>query len=172
MRIQIRYKLCCCLVLSVLTLRCFAMTLSISSPDFHDNSLIPSKFTCEGENIPPTLNWQNPPSNTESFVLIVDDPDASRGTWVHWLVFNLPAEARILTDQIPESAIEGVNSYGKNEYSGPCPPTGMHRYFFKLYALDTTLTVTKRATKQDLESAMQGHILEQTQVIGLYKKQG
>ncbi len=147
------------------------MPLKISSPDFDDNKSIPIQFTCEGEDFAPTLTWQNVPNNTESFTLIMDDPDAPRGTWVHWLVFNMPANSRQLSTEIPEGAIEGVNTWGNSSYGGPCPPTGTHRYFFKLYALDTTLMLTKQATKQDLESAMEGHILEQTQMIGLYKKQ-
>ncbi len=158
--------------LVLISLRMFAVSLTLSSPDFDDNSLIPAQFTCEGANVAPTLVWQDPPANTKSLALIMDDPDAPHGTWVHWVLFNIPPDTKQLSakNQAPQGAVSGANSWGNSGYGGPCPPSGTHRYFFKLYALDVTLPLSVKATKQDLTTAMQDHILASAQLVGLYKK--
>jgi len=143
--------------------------MKISSPVFENNENIPDKYTCKGEDINPPLTIENIPENTKSLVLIIDDPDAPIGIWVHWIVYNMPANtARIAENSAP--GIQGRNSWGRNEYGGPCPPSGTHRYFFKLYALDTELDLGEEATKQVVEGAMTGHILEKTELIGLFSK--
>ncbi len=151
-------------------------TFQISSPAFSHKGNIPAKYTCSGENVSPAINWENAPTGTVSYTLIMDDPDAPLGTWVHWIYFNIPANVTGLEEDIyhlgkvENGTVTGVNSGGKKEYSGPCPPTGQHRYFFKLYALDTSLEISGSATKAELIKAMQGHILAQTELMGLYKK--
>ncbi|MDI9817840.1 YbhB/YbcL family Raf kinase inhibitor-like protein [Tatlockia sp. PL877] len=132
---------------------------------------MPKKYTCEGADISPALFWQNPPKNTRSFVLIVDDPEAQNGIWVHWLVFNIPAEVRNLTEgEIPVSAISGKNSWGTTGYRGPCPPSDIHRYFFKLYALDTLLPLGMEATKEEVVNAMQNHVIGISEFSARYHK--
>jgi Raf kinase inhibitor-like YbhB/YbcL family protein len=154
-----------------------AAGLELKSAAFRDGGAIPQNFTCDGGDRSPALTWNDPPAGAKSFVLIVDDPDAPSGTWVHWLVFNLPAEARGLPEAVPRGEqIKGGGSQGRNDfpqlgYGGPCPPPGKpHRYFFKLYALDTQLNLTPGATKNDVERAMQGHILTKAQIVGRYQR--
>lgn len=148
------------------------MTLSIESTAFSANASIPSQYTCQGANSSPPLVWQDTNPGTQSYVLIVDDPDAPGGTWVHWVLFNIPAQMKQLPEdaQIPTGASNGKNSWGVTGYRGPCPPSGTHRYFFKLYALDTILNLSEGATKQDIVQAMQNHIIANTELIGLYRK--
>ncbi len=147
-------------------------TMRIYSPEFNDNSFIPKKFTCEGMDINPQLLFEDIPEGAESLVLILDDPDAPAGTWVHWVVFNIPKDVTgIPEDSVPDNAVQGLNSWPKNNYGGPCPPSGTHRYFFKLYALDNQLELDDTATKKDVEQAMQGHIIEKAEYVGLYKKE-
>ncbi len=153
------------------------MEFKLTSNSFTSNGLIPVKYTCDGENISPELHWQNAPANTKSFVLISDDPDAPMGTWVHWVLFNIPATISKIEENIPPAknvlggATQGINDFGKYGYGGPCPPSGTHRYFFKLYALDTELNFTKDVRKRDIVEAMKGHILLQTELMGRYKRQ-
>lgn len=149
------------------------MTFTISSPEFAQNQTIPMKFTCEGANVAPTLIWEGFPEETKSFALIMDDPDAPGGTWVHWVLFNIPATTKHLNSQnsTPDGAVNGTNSWGKKSYGGPCPPTGQHHYLFKIYALDTKLALTSKATKEEVEVAMKEHILAKAELIGVYKKQ-
>jgi len=152
-------------------------SFQIESPAFQNRADIPREYTCEGENIPPPLQWKNPPAGTQSFVLIVDDPDAPdpkapQRTWVHWLVYNIPAKSRGLDQKIPPTARMGVNDFKKTAWGSPCPPRGKHRYFYKLYALDTVLEFSQEPNKTELEAAMKGHVLEQTHLIGLYEKGG
>jgi hypothetical protein len=142
--------------------------MKIESPEFKHNSSIPSKFTCEGQDINPVLTIEGVPVGTKSLALIMDDPDAPMGTWVHWVVFNIPIVSRIEENSVPGT--QGMNTVRKLEYHGPCPPSGTHRYFFKLYALDSELKLQEGSSKGALEKAMQGHILEQAELIGLYKK--
>jgi Raf kinase inhibitor-like YbhB/YbcL family protein len=144
----------------------------ISSFAFQNNGYIPSKYSCDGENINPPLEVQDVPPEAKSLVLIVDDPDVPGGTWVHWTVWNIdPKTSQISEHSVPSQATEGKTSFGKPGYGGPCPPSGTHRYFFKLYALDTMLSLDSSATKQDLERSMQNHVLLQSELIGLYQRQ-
>ncbi|MDP8265361.1 MAG: YbhB/YbcL family Raf kinase inhibitor-like protein [Candidatus Aceula meridiana] len=143
--------------------------MKITSPEFKHNEMIPQKFTCQGTDVSPTLDISDIPEGTKSLALIVDDPDAPIGNWDHWIVYNIsPAISRIEEKSIPGD--QAINDFGHKDWGGPCPPSGTHRYFFKLYALDTELKLTDSARKKDLERAMDGHILEKTQLIGLYKK--
>ncbi len=142
--------------------------MRLTSPDFEHNETIPSKFTCDGVDVNPTLIIQDLSPETQSLILIVDDPDAPMGTWVHWVVFNIPVTAQIDEDSIPGT--QGMNDFRKLDYGGPCPPSGTHRYFFKLYALDTNLALEEGIRKNDLERAMEGHILAQSELIGLYSR--
>lgn len=144
----------------------------LESSAFIDNAFIPKEYTCNGSDYSPPLVWKNAPKNTQSFALIMDDPDAPRGLWVHWVLFNIPSDCQELktSNGIPPQAISAKNSWGRTGYGGPCPPSGTHRYFFKLYALDTLLTLDGRATKTEVEKAMQNHILEQAQLIGRYSQ--
>ncbi len=146
--------------------------MKISSPAFEANQTIPSKYTCDGENINPPLQIYDVPAGAKSLVLISDDPDAPMGTWVHWTVWNiLPETKEIGENSAPVGAVEGMTSFGNNGYGGPCPPSGTHRYFFKLYALDTILDLPQFAKAADVEKAMVGHILDKAELIGLYKRE-
>jgi len=157
------------------------MALQIHSPAFSDGGGIPSKYTCEGDDISPPLELQGIPGEARSLVLIMDDPDppdpaAPRMTWVHWLLYNLPVDISGLPEgvtaaDLPGGTQEGLNDWKRTGYGGPCPPIGRHRYFHKLYALDTVLEGLDKPTKGQLESAMEGHILSQGQLIGTYRKQ-
>ncbi len=154
------------------------MVLRLASSAFADGSAIPSVYTCEGKDISPPLEWSGAPAGTKSFVLIVDDPDAPdpkapRMTWVHWVVCNLPAGTTGLDEAVktlPTGTLVGLNDWKRATYGGPCPPIGRHRYFHKLYALDTVLTGLSRPTKAEVEKAMQEHILAQAQLVGTYQK--
>jgi len=143
-------------------------SMKISSPEFKNNGFIPAKFTCKGEDINPALVIEGMPPDALSLALIMDDPDAPMGTWVHWLVYNIPVVPRIEENSVP--GVQGINDSGRINYHGPCPPSGTHRYFFKLYALDAWLNLGERIGKIDLEDAMQGHILDKAELVGLYKK--
>jgi Raf kinase inhibitor-like YbhB/YbcL family protein len=142
--------------------------MEVRSPEFENGKKIPRKFTCEGDDINPTLIIEDIPVGTKSLALIVDDPDAPMGTWVHWVSFNIPVVSQIDKDSIPGK--QGINDFGRREYGGPCPPSGTHRYFFKLYALDTVLDLNEGINKKALEDAMKGHILDKAELFGLYKK--
>jgi hypothetical protein len=142
--------------------------MRLTSPEFKHNGLIPVKFTCQGDDINPPLAIEGAPPEAKTLALIVDDPDAPMGTWVHWVVFDIPPVDRIDAGSIPGR--QGMNNFGRTRYGGPCPPFGTHRYFFKLYALDVKLGLPEQTTKEGLEKAMQGHILATAELIGLYKK--
>jgi Raf kinase inhibitor-like YbhB/YbcL family protein len=151
------------------------MQMQMSSTAFKEGEAIPVVYTCDGKNISPPLSWTEVPQGSQSLTLIVDDPDAPAGTWVHWVVFNLPPAMSSLSEGASSSGrqeqfgIAGTNSFQKSGYGGPCPPKGKpHRYFFKLYALDTMLGLKSGASKADVEKAMQGHILAQGQLMGTY----
>lgn len=148
------------------------MSLQLTSDAFANGQSIPAKFSCLGKNISPALAWTEPPAGTQSFALIVDDPDAPGSTWVHWVLYNIPADVRNLPEsfsaQDPVSV--GKNSWGKLSYGGPCPPSGTHRYYFKLYALDSTLSLSPGASKEQLFKAMEGHILAQSELMGTFSK--
>ncbi len=149
------------------------MAFELTSSAFAQGKGIPVKYTCDGQDISPPLQWSEPPEGTQSFALIVDDPDAPVGTWVHWVLFNIPAEIRDLPEQTspPADSRDGQNSWGRTGYGGPCPPGGTHRYFFKLYALDTRLNLATGASKEELLQAMEGHVLAQAEVMGTYTRQ-
>jgi len=148
----------------------------LTSSAFAHGASIPAKYTCDDEDLSPPLQWNDPPTGTRSFVLIMDDPDAPAGTWVHWVLYNLPADARALPEAIPpddqfaDGSRHGRNSWRRSGYGGPCPPGGTHRYFFKLYALDTVLTLEGSVTEKELLRAMEGHILAQAELMGTYKR--
>ena len=151
------------------------MPFQISTTAFSADGMIPKKFTCDGPDLSPPLGWKDAPAATQSFALIMDDPDAPVGTWVHWLLYNLPANAKELPEgvekqeQLANGAQQGRNDFRKIGYGGPCPPAGKpHRYYFKLYALDAKLNLKAGASKADLESAMKGHVLGQTELMGRY----
>jgi Raf kinase inhibitor-like YbhB/YbcL family protein len=144
--------------------------LTLRSPAFGHEQVIPSKYTCDGDDIHPPLAIDSIPEGTVSLALIVDDPDAPNGTWDHWLVWNMPgALTRIGEGDAPEG-VRGVNSWGRLGYGGPCPPNGEHRYLFKVYALDTLLELPEGASKAQLLAAMQGHVLESTTLMGCYTR--
>ncbi len=158
------------------------MGLEIRSPAFSHNEKIPTRFTCEGKDISPALAWSGIPAGTQSLVLIVDDPDAPdpaapQRTWVHWVLYNLPPDSKGLSEgvtsgKLPEGTREGLNDWKRTGYGGPCPPIGRHRYFHKLYALDSLLDIPERPTKSQVLEAMKGHILEEAEMIGTYQKGG
>ena len=146
--------------------------MKITSSVFTHNSKILSKYTCDEENVNPPLQFLDVPKNAKSLVLIVDDPDAPSKTWVHWAVYNIdPKTTKVDENSIPQDSIKGMTDFGKPGYGGPCPPSGSHRYFFKLYALDNILDLPQNATKQMVEEKMEGHILEKAELIGLYSRE-
>jgi Raf kinase inhibitor-like YbhB/YbcL family protein len=149
--------------------------LELKTTAFHAGGTIPTPYTCSGANISPALSWSQPPPGTQSFALIVDDPDAPGGTWIHWVVYDLPGSARQLPEQVPAGdAIagggkQGANDFPQNGYGGPCPPPGQpHRYSFRLYALDTILNLHAPARRKDVDAAMKGHILAQAELMGTF----
>ena len=145
--------------------------LQLTSRAFPDNGMIPSEYTCDGANGNPPLTIGNVPAKSGSLALIVDDPDAPRGTWVHWVVWNIgPDTTEIPASSVPEGSAPGNGRFGKQGYGGPCPPSGTHRYFFKLYALDISPTLKAGATKAQLEETMKGHVLEKAELLGLYRR--
>ncbi len=154
------------------------MGWTLTSAVFTEGGMIPSTYTCDGRDLSPPLSWTEPPAGTESLALISDDPDAPVGTWVHWVLYNLPPSTRRLDEGFPteaelsSGARQGITDFGRPGYGGPCPPSGTHRYFFKLYALDTVLTLPPKATAKQLEAAMQGHLLGQAQLMGTYRRKG
>ncbi|MFA6254589.1 MAG: YbhB/YbcL family Raf kinase inhibitor-like protein [Patescibacteria group bacterium] len=145
--------------------------MKLNSPAFKNNEAIPVQYTCDGQDINPPLEISDMPEDTKSLVLIVDDPDAAAGDWVHWLVWNIKPQTKEITENsVPSGAVEGTTSFGQPGYGGPCPPKGTHRYFFKLYALDTDLNLDQNADKQQLEIVIKDHIINQTELIGLYTR--
>ena len=152
------------------------MAITVTSPVFQEAGMIPSKYTCDGENVSPQLKWEGIPEGTKSLALINDDPDAPMGTWVHWVMWNIPADLRGLPENIPpekelpNGSKQGLNDFKRHGYGGPCPPSGTHRYYFKIYALDSELDLANTATKKDLLNAMEGHILAECQLMGKYER--
>lgn len=145
--------------------------MKISSPAFSHNHPIPVRFTADGANVSPQLDFAHPPQGTVSFALIMDDPDAPRGTWVHWVVWNIPAATGTSPEGgLPEGAVQGRNSWGRSDYGGPSPPSGTHRYYFKLYALDTILDLPTDTGKAELLMAMEAHVLGRAEVMGTYAR--
>ncbi|OGH20419.1 MAG: phosphatidylethanolamine-binding protein [Candidatus Levybacteria bacterium RIFCSPHIGHO2_02_FULL_37_13] len=145
--------------------------MKILSSAFNHNKRIPAKYTCDGENISPPLQFLEVPESAKSLVLIVDDPDAPSKVWVHWVVYNInPQTSKVRENSVPEGGVEGMTDFGKPGYGGACPPSGAHRYFFKLYALDTILDLPQSATKQMVEEKMQRNIIDRAELIGLYSR--
>ena len=150
--------------------------IEVKSSAFSEGGMIPSKYTCDGEDVSPPLSWREVPPHTKSLALISEDPDAPMGTWVHWVLYNLPPTTEELSEGIPlqktleNAARQGMNDSHQIGYSGPCPPGGTHRYFFKLYALDTALSLPPGGTKANLLKAMEGHLLAQGECMGKYRR--
>jgi Raf kinase inhibitor-like YbhB/YbcL family protein len=154
-----------------------AMNIQMTSTAFAEGQPIPEKYTCDGQDVSPPLTWSNAPAGTKSFTLVVEDPDAPMGTWVHWVIYDLPADTAALSEGVARSqyvsgnAKQGLNDFGRLGYGGPCPPPGKpHRYFFKLYALDVMLDLKPGATRKELLKAMEGHILGQGQLMGTFQR--
>ena len=154
-----------------------AMAFTLSSKSFPSGGDIPKQFTCEGADVSPELSWTDPPANTQSFALIADDPDAPAGTWTHWVMYDVPSNAKELpegtskTPELPNGARQGRNDFGKTGYNGPCPPPGKpHRYFFRLYALDSKLNLKPGASKQEVEQALASHTLGKAEWMGRFKR--
>jgi Raf kinase inhibitor-like YbhB/YbcL family protein len=153
------------------------MTIKITSPAFEQGGMIPSKYTADGQNVSPPLKWEAVPEGTASIALICDDPDAPVGVWVHWVMWNMPPDTKELSENVPtdtklpDGAIQGITDFRRHGYGGPAPPSGTHRYFFKIYALDTKLDLPESSTKADLVKAMEGHILAEGELMGKYKRQ-
>jgi len=155
-----------------------AMALALESSRLNPGDDIPRQFTCDGEDVSPPLAWGTPPTGTQSFCLVAEDPDAPGGTFVHWLLYDLPANTRTLPEnlpkrgQLPNGARQGRNGFGRTGYGGPCPPPGpAHRYFFRLYALDKKTNLSAGANRDEMDRAMKGHILSQADLMGKYKRQ-
>ena len=150
------------------------MEIKLTSSAFKDGDMMPKRYTCDGEEFSPPLEWSNLPEGTKTIAIINDDPDAPMGTWVHWVIFNIPPGLKGLPENVPavkvldNGAIQGVNSSHTIGYSGPCPPSGTHRYYFKIYALDTDLKLKPGVAKKDLLEAMEGRVLGEGQLMGKY----
>jgi Raf kinase inhibitor-like YbhB/YbcL family protein len=150
------------------------MSIELASSAFSDMQPIPAKYTCDGQDISPPLKWRGIPEKTKSIVLIVDDPDAPKGTWVHWVLYDIPPGVDSLSenqpgnDTLPSGAKQGITDFKRVGYGGPCPPGGTHRYFFKIYALDTMLNLSAGKTKKEIETAMKNHIITQGELVGTY----
>jgi hypothetical protein len=153
-------------------------TMELNSSVFGHGRAIPSKYTCVGRDVSPPLTWTDTPPATKSLALIADDPDAPMGTWVHWVIYNLPPAKRQLAEAFPKDArladgtLQGVNDFGRTGYGGPCPPSGTHHYYFQLFALDTEISLPPASTAKQLRAAMKGHILAEAQLMGTYSKGG
>jgi Raf kinase inhibitor-like YbhB/YbcL family protein len=149
-----------------------AAKFKLSSPAFEDSGLIPQKYTCQGDNVSPELNWSEAPANTKSFALIMDDPDAPGGTFTHWILFDLPADQKQLAENASPIGVGGNNGLSQIGYMGPCPPSGLHRYYFRLYALDVpSLNLKAGASRSDVEAAMKNHVIGTADTMGRYEQQ-
>ena len=152
------------------------MAISVSSSAFQEGGTIPAKYTCDGNDVSPPLKWTGVPEATKSLALISDDPDAPMGTWVHWVMWNIPPSARELVEnmppkpELPDGSRQGISDFRRPGYGGPCPPSGVHRYYFRIYALDTVLDLSTSTRKADLLKAMKGHILAEGQLMGRYSR--
>jgi Raf kinase inhibitor-like YbhB/YbcL family protein len=152
------------------------MTIVVTSDAFKEGGMIPAEYTCDGKNISPPIKWQQVPKDAKSFALISDDPDAPIGIWVHWVMWNIPSDVNSLAQAIPtvkelqNGTKQGINDFQQHGYGGPCPPGGTHRYYFKVYALDTMLDLPDRATKKDLVAEMKNHIIAEGSLMGKYQR--
>jgi hypothetical protein len=158
----------CLILMGCFCLQSFAMNFELTSTSFPANGIIPERYTCHGLNISPQLSWRNAPVNTQSFVLIMLDPDASKPNWAHWVLFNIPSNTNTFDENasLPIEAMSGLNSWRTSGYVGPCPPSGTHRYSLRLYALDTVLQLSNKAQSTDVNNAMRGHILGEAVLMG------
>jgi Raf kinase inhibitor-like YbhB/YbcL family protein len=153
-----------------------ATTMKLASSAFTEGQAIPRQYTCDGINISPPLEWTGIPKSAKTLAIVADDPDAPAGTWAHWVIYNLPADTMGMIENVPAmeeikgGGLQGKNDFEKIGYGGPCPPSGTHRYFFKIYALDSELPLKAGATKADVEKAMSGHVLAQAQLMGTFRK--
>ena len=170
-------SLICLLFINNFSLAAFGNSkIEIKSSAFENNGSIPKQYTCDGENFSPPLLWNNIPEGTKSLALILDDPDAPSGTWTHWIIFNMPPASKGLQEGVlpiqdmAHETKQGINDFKKIGYGGPCPPSGTHRYFFKLYALDTKLNLESGNTKKQLEATMKEHVISQAELVGKYKR--
>jgi Raf kinase inhibitor-like YbhB/YbcL family protein len=152
------------------------MHLEVKSESFGSMEVIPAEFTCDGNDVSPQISWKNTPMGTKSIAIICDDPDAPSGTWVHWVCYDIPAVTSSLHknimhgDTLPCTGKQGITDFGKNGYNGPCPPSGVHRYFFKVYALDAFLNLPAGKTARDVEKTMKGHVLGYGELVGMYSR--
>jgi hypothetical protein len=152
------------------------MDIHITSPVFEDGGIIPKKYTCDDLDMSPPIEWSNVPEGTKTISIVCDDPDAPMKTWVHWVIFNIPGDVTRLPENVPpekeleNGAKQGMNDFYKVGYGGPCPPSGMHRYFFKIYALDITLDLPSGVSKSHLMIAMEGHVLSESHLMGTYTR--
>ena len=169
---MLKYRIVFFVLLGTFCIRSFAMSLMLESPVIKDNTILQAQYTCDGADVSPPLRWHDPTEITKTYVLILDDPDATRGMWAHWVLFNIPANVQQLDEgaPTPDGAVSGRNDWGTTGYRGPCPPTGNHRYHYRLYALDTVLDLDETATREDVMRAMQKHILAQTELTVLFHK--
>jgi hypothetical protein len=169
----IRRTLVVTIAIAFLIITKATMAMKLTSTSFKDGGILPEKYTCDGEGISPQIAWHDAPAETKSFVLIYDDPDAPSGTWVHWVLYNLPATANLLTENeksLPKGTQIGLNSWPRTGYGAPCPPSGEHRYILHLYALNTVLDLPEQASSSQVYNAMEGHILEEATLTGRYKR--
>jgi Raf kinase inhibitor-like YbhB/YbcL family protein len=147
--------------------------MKVTSPDFNEGGDIPERFTCDGQDVSPILRIDGVPQAAKSLALIMDDPDAPVGLFTHWLLWNLrPDQSEIASDSPPPEAVQGLNDFGGNKYGGPCPPSGVHRYYFKIYALDTTLELPSRSKRKALDAAIKGHVIDEAALMGRYARKG
>jgi hypothetical protein len=168
-----RFPLLAVILVAIMPLtRAVAGGMRITSPDFAEGAAIPARFTCEGQNSPPALVIAAVPAAARSLALVVDDPDAPGGTFTHWLVWNIPPGTKRIGDVIPPGVLQGANDFGSRGYSGPCPPSGTHRYFFRLSALDTILHLAAGASRDDFDAAIRGHALATAELMGRFSKSG
>lgn len=145
--------------------------MNITSPEFENAKNIPDKFTCNGENISPSLHFENPPMDAKSLALIADDPDAPSGTWTHWIIWNIDPQVKVIPENgLPPQALSGTNDFGKKGYGGPCPPSGTHHYHFKLFALDSKVEIPEGSDRKTAENAIKSHIIDEAELVGLYSK--
>lgn len=142
----------------------------LTSPGFRDGEKIPQEHTCDGNDSSPHLVIRDVPGGTKSLVILMDDPDAPMGTFDHWVVWNIPPTTREIPKGTEPEGVQGITSFGKEGYGGPCPPSGSHRYFFKLYALDSKLDISEGSTKRDVEQSMEGHVVDEAQLMGTYER--
>jgi Raf kinase inhibitor-like YbhB/YbcL family protein len=156
-----------------LSLTTSSAAMKLSSPDFKEGENIPARFTCDGKDVSPTLQIEGMPKEAKSLVVIAEDRDAPGGNFTHWLMWNIgPNFTEIVGNKPPSGAVQGVNDFGKNKYSGPCPPPGLHRYYFKLYALDTTLDLPRKSKRKAIDSAIKAHIIAEATLMGRYARTG